>query len=76
VIDVMWSGGRTTTSSGCAAYVAASATRSLPTCASASGTGPIVRTCLSPGHLSSSPTARSVKTGSTISVVISASLMT
>ena len=78
MIDTTWSGGSVTASSGCGSNVAAVAARSLPTWASSSGTGPMVSTCVSPGHLSSRPTARStnIGTGSMTSVVISASFTT
>ena len=72
----MWSGGSTFAVSGCGSNVAAAATRSLPTSASCSGTGPMVSTWVSPGHFSSSASARSVNVGSMISVVMPASLMT
>ena len=72
----MWSGGSTFAVSGCGAYDAAASTRSLPTSFSSSGTGPIVSTWVSPGHFSSSASARSVKAGSITSVVMPASLIT
>ena len=72
----MWSGGSVRAWRVWAWKVAATAVRSDPTPASDSGTGPIVSTCLRPGHLSSSSSARASKYGSMMSVVMPASLIT
>ena len=72
----MWSGGRSAATNGLGSYFAASAVRSTAACpASASGTGPMVRICLSDGTFSSRPSARSTNIGfgSMISDVTSAS---
>jgi hypothetical protein len=78
VIDTMWSGSSVTACSGIGSKDSAAADRSWPTCASASGTGPIVSTFSSLGHFSSRPSTRStnIGTGSMVIEVISASLMT
>ncbi|SKU17505.1 Uncharacterised protein [Mycobacteroides abscessus subsp. abscessus] len=74
----MWSGDRLIGVKGLAAKPAAAATRSWPTSASSTGTGPSVSTRVNVGTLATSAAARSTNcgVGSMTSVVILASAKT